>query len=360
VLLDCLKHGTGAAKIQAVLNPYPPVAQDANEKRRKMPFDAFPVRQTDPPRQAVYILQRINPRNNVLIRRKLSLAAKQLHEDIKNTSAEIRFKNRFNLNETGIDRAVLQMWEKKIDDYARKCYEIFCDHWKLRTEKKTSAFVRVALDLLLPLIRGLGQSAEHEAIRRHIARGTIGTSPTESYEASALAICERWKEELDIEAADLDVVAASSKACLERKLVSTGELAESAETLRPSHRLSEVVLQFTRRGKSLLVKPCANMEVAIANTYKVLLSYMAEAKSIVRSTERDITAGELKSNFKNTPFAEALDMDDWNLLIREFRQKRPAGCRNLMIGVLARRTGKSLATVDTYTKPGRKRKKTVR
>jgi hypothetical protein len=147
-----------------------------------------------------------------LSRKKLRLATKQLQEDIEKTSAEIRSSNRSNLNETGVERAVMQMWEQKIDDHAGKCYEIFCHHWDLRAEKKTSAFVRVALDLLLPRIKRLGQSAAHEASRRHIARGTIGTSPAQWYEASALAICGRWKEKLDIEARDLDVVAASSRA----------------------------------------------------------------------------------------------------------------------------------------------------
>jgi len=35
-----------------------------------MPFDGLPIRQTGLARQAIYILQRINRRNNVLIAKK--------------------------------------------------------------------------------------------------------------------------------------------------------------------------------------------------------------------------------------------------------------------------------------------------
>jgi hypothetical protein len=322
-----------------------------------MPFDGLPIQHTVLARQAVYISQRVNPRNNPLIGRKLRLATEQLRKNIKKALADIRFDSRFNLNETGVERAVKQVWEEKVNDYAGKCYEIFCHHWNLRGEKKTSAFVRVALDLLLPHIKQLGQSAAHEASRRHIARGTIGISPAESYEASALAICERWKEKLDIEAGDLEIAAASSKTGLERKLVSTGELAASAETLRPSPEGSEATLQFVRHGKNLLAESSGDMEAAIAHTYKLFLPHMNTAKTIVRSRRGKITASNLKSSFRSTDFGKALDTSDWELLIDEFNQKRPAGCRNLLLALLARRTGKSVATVATYTKPGRKRKK---
>jgi len=161
---------------------------------------------------------------------------------------------------------------------------------------------------------------------------------------------------LDTEAGDLDIVAASSKTGLERKPVSTGELAASIETLRPSPEGCEAILQFRRTGKTLLAEPCGDMEAAIAHTYKLFLPHMKNAQTIVRS-KRGITVSDLKSSFKNTDFGKALDISDWGLLIEEFSKKRPAGCRNLLLGVLARRTGKRISTVEKYTKPSRKRKK---
>jgi lambda repressor-like predicted transcriptional regulator len=180
-----------------------------------MPFDGLPKQQLEHARQAVYISQRINPRNDLLVRDKLRLATEQRRKGIKEATADIRFDNRSNLNETGVERAVSKMWEQKVDDYAGKCYEILGHHWNLRGEKKTSAFVNVALGILLRKIEQLGQSAACEAKRRHIARGAIGTSPAGLYENSARAVCERWKSKLDIEARELDLVAASGKISLE-------------------------------------------------------------------------------------------------------------------------------------------------
>jgi hypothetical protein len=119
------------------------------------------------------------------------------------------------------------------------------------------------------------------------------------------------------------------------------------------------VLRFVRRGSDLVAEPCRDMETVIANTYKVLLLHMGECRSIVRSRGGKITASSLKSNFKNTYFVKALDMSDWNLLIDELSKKRSAGDRNLTVALLSRRTGKRIATVETYTRPGRKRKKTA-
>jgi hypothetical protein len=176
-----------------------------------MPFDGLPSQQPDPARQAVHIRQRIDPRHDRLIRDKLRLANEQLRKDIKKTTAEIRFANRRNADEATVERAVSQMWEQKVDDHAGVCYEILCHHWSVLGERKTSAFVRVSLDILLPLIEGLGRSAAHEANRAHYARGAIGTSPVGLYEDSVRAICERWRTKLDIEARELDLVAASRK-----------------------------------------------------------------------------------------------------------------------------------------------------
>ena len=122
-------------------------------------------------------------------------------------------------------------------------------------------------------------------------------------------------------------------------------------------QVSPGILRFVQRGGHLVTEQCGDTETCIANTYRRLFPYMGEAKTIVRSRGGKITANDLQRNFKNTDFVKALDTDDWNTLIDEFRKKRPAGCRNLMIGLLARRTGKSIATVDKYTKPSRNRQK---
>jgi hypothetical protein len=151
---------------------------------------AVPIRQADPPRNSVYIWKRIDPRKNRLVRNKLLLAGTQLRQEIAN------------------EITISRKWEQKVDDHAGECYDILCRHWNLLGETKTGAFVRVALDILLPRIKQLGSSAAYAASQAHCRRGSLGMSTAGSYEISARAICNRWRTKLDIEAGELDLVAA--------------------------------------------------------------------------------------------------------------------------------------------------------
>jgi hypothetical protein len=138
-----------------------------------------------------------------------------------------------------------------------------------------------------------------------------------------------------------------------------GPTIRSSRIERSQQSNSPTLLRFVRRGRTLIAETCGDMESAINETYKVLLPFVGQVKSIVRASGAELTVKDLQSEFKSTYFARALEQDDWDLLIEEFRRKRSAGQRNLTVALLSRRTGRSLATVETYTRPGRKRKKTA-
>lgn len=169
----------------------------------------LPIRQGDPSLNAVYVWQRIDPSRNRLISDKLILASRELRKEIAKTSQEIRHTNGINFNKSGA--AFPRMWAQKVDDHASKCYGIFCNHWNLLGETKTGAFVRAVSAILLRQIERLGSTAAYEASREHRRMGSLGTSLAGSYKTSTRAICDRWRTKLDIEARDLDLVAASHK-----------------------------------------------------------------------------------------------------------------------------------------------------
>jgi hypothetical protein len=118
------------------------------------------------------------------------------------------------------------------------------------------------------------------------------------------------------------------------------------------------MLQFRHRED--VIEPQWPVEVnkqsAVAHTYDVLIVQMALAKSIVRSHGGRITVDDLKTKFHNRLLSDAQNEEDWQLLIDEFSRRRSTGDRNLTIGLLAKRTGLSNATVDTYTKRSRRQR----
>jgi len=174
-------------------------------EKQMMPPRGLPRQQADTGPQAVYIWRRIHPRGNRLIFDKIRLIDEELKQEFEKARAEIRFANRVNLNKTGVEIAVSEMWEEKVDSYVGKCYEVYCHHWNLLDEVKTSAFVRVVLDILLPHIEQLGRSAARAACRAHRRMGSIGTSLAGSYETSARRISDQWRTQLEIEARELDI-----------------------------------------------------------------------------------------------------------------------------------------------------------
>ncbi|PWT92226.1 MAG: hypothetical protein C5B55_06775 [Blastocatellia bacterium] len=116
------------------------------------------------------------------------------------------------------------------------------------------------------------------------------------------------------------------------------------------------MLQFLRRGNEIVTESCVDMQDAVANACHELIPLMRDVRSIVRAKAKpSITVSELQLEFKGTILADATNTADWELFIEEFREKRAAGIRNVVIGLLARRTGLRVATVDTYTKLSNKR-----
>jgi hypothetical protein len=116
-------------------------------------------------------------------------------------------------------------------------------------------------------------------------------------------------------------------------------------------------LRFIRRGDKTMVEGSNNLRPLVYGTYKELLPEIVQVKSVVRS-KKGITSSELREQFNKTELYKAADDEDWQIFIDELSQKRPAGNGNLVIALLARKTGLGNDTVATYVKPskqGRKR-----
>jgi hypothetical protein len=72
---------------------------------------ALPIRQGDRSLNATYVWERIDPRKSQLIQKKLRLAGTRLRKEIEKAKAEIRYANRLNLNESGVETSISGMWK---------------------------------------------------------------------------------------------------------------------------------------------------------------------------------------------------------------------------------------------------------
>jgi lambda repressor-like predicted transcriptional regulator len=167
-----------------------------------MQFDSLP----NPARDVTYIRQRIDPRNDQLIRQKLELAGSDLRKDIRQARTEIYFANRLNLNKTGIENAVGKMWEEKVDEYVKKCYELLCHHWNLIGEPKTSTFVTVVSEILVQRVMRIGASAANSARMRRRRNGALGMPIAPAHVNPLQVVINKWKTKWSIEAKEMDLI----------------------------------------------------------------------------------------------------------------------------------------------------------
>jgi hypothetical protein len=166
----------------------------------------------EPTNQPTYVWSRIDPRTNRLIRDKLRKATLKFKKEIDRETKVIRFRNRLNLNKTGVDEQIVGMWAGKIQAHVEMCYDkIYCHHWGLLGHRKTGAFVRVCSAILGGYLDRLGGTEAHEARIAHRRQGGVRPSVEGLYKSSAGSLRKELEEQLDIEARELDLVAVSRK-----------------------------------------------------------------------------------------------------------------------------------------------------
>jgi hypothetical protein len=187
----------------------------------------------DPADSAVYVWARLDPRRNSLLSKKLSSATSAARLSIAKESKNIRLNNRFNRNATGVDLKILGMWEEKIDTLAAKQYEILLEYWSLLGQKKTGTPLRTCAAIVAKTIHQLGNTAGHAARMLRSQRNIGGRSLEGDYQAAAQRICARWKENIEIEASDLDLAASTQRTERNSTLTAQPEFAKQTDAPVP-------------------------------------------------------------------------------------------------------------------------------
>lgn len=77
-----------------------------------------------------------------LVRLRMIDLAEEMHRQIEEDERRIQFENRGNMNSNTVPSLVLKMKQDRVDEQARRVYEIYCDVWEKQGHVKSSAFVR--------------------------------------------------------------------------------------------------------------------------------------------------------------------------------------------------------------------------
>src|SRR5258708_21333279 len=77
-----------------------------------------------------------------LVGLKLTNLSEQMHQQIEADERRIQFENLGNLNGLAVPSLILEMKERRTEEFVQKVYELYCDVWLTQGQKKSAAFLR--------------------------------------------------------------------------------------------------------------------------------------------------------------------------------------------------------------------------
>jgi hypothetical protein len=138
---------------------------------------------------------------------KLVDLSEDMRNRIKADESRIRFENRFNLNSNTVPSLILQMKEKRADEWAQRVYEIYCAVWQTQGYVKSASFVRGVCAHIISMLGVRANSIASEFSR--FARRTnfphsLTTAHLSSLDLRMRRLQGRWQRRLEIEAKECE------------------------------------------------------------------------------------------------------------------------------------------------------------
>jgi hypothetical protein len=98
-----------------------------------------------------------------LVGLKLTNLSEEMHHQIKAAERRIQFENLRNLNSLAVPSLILEMKERRTEEFVQKVYELYCDVWHTQGRKKSAAFLRAVYGGgILPVLRAQAGSITSE------------------------------------------------------------------------------------------------------------------------------------------------------------------------------------------------------
>jgi|GEM_PF-2788505 len=77
-----------------------------------------------------------------LVGLKLTNLSEQMHQQVEADERRIQFENLGNLNSLAVPSLILEMKERRSEEFVQKVYELYCDVWHTQGQRKSAAFLR--------------------------------------------------------------------------------------------------------------------------------------------------------------------------------------------------------------------------
>lgn len=168
---------------------------------------------------------------HALVGLKLTELAEEMQEKIEADEARIQFENRGNLNGNAVPSLVLRMKEERVDEQARRIYEIYCDVWKTQGYVKSAPFIRAvwARGILTALRARSGTIAGQFAMfaQRTSFPGHLTNAHLSGFRLRIQRLEDRWARRLEAEAKECEHA--------ERRIRPTASV-ESGSTAPPTNQ----------------------------------------------------------------------------------------------------------------------------
>src|SRR5260370_32950940 len=98
-----------------------------------------------------------------LVGLKFTNLSEQMHQQIEADERRIQFENLGNLNSLAVPSLILEMKERRTEEFVQKVYELYCDVWHTQGQKKSAAFLRAVYGGgILPVLRAQASSIRSE------------------------------------------------------------------------------------------------------------------------------------------------------------------------------------------------------
>jgi len=146
--------------------------------------------------------------DHTLVGLKLSALSEEIRRSITDEERQIRFDNRLNRNSQAVPSLLVQMHERRTDEWAEKTYRVYCDVWEKQGYRKTAEFVRAVSAHAIPVIVAARTGAVISQLSAERQRTGSVMEPHNarmaSFKQSMERLADRWARKLKIEARECE------------------------------------------------------------------------------------------------------------------------------------------------------------
>lgn len=231
--------------------------------------------------------------DHALVRLKTTELAEEMHKSIRAEENQIRFDHRHNQNSQAVPSLLLQMHERRIDEYIEATYKLYCEVWQKQGYIKTAEFVRAVSAHVIPVIISARKGGVISELSMERARTAGLLEPHKaritSFERSMQRLAACWARKLEIEARECEHAERQKKGFDQRENTRKAISSRKAEIERINRQLDKLPSPGTLGPYG---KPIQVSQNYIQNLIRRRLEHEAALAELERGESRPAISGD--------------------------------------------------------------------